>query len=100
MVVVLCEENRRWARTWIQTAILKQEFNLKMNLAYTNIPERSKGSDLRSDASASRVRIPLLVHNPGQTVSTALTGLVSIPAGLRGARYGSTVREHGNGVVV
>lgn len=30
-------------------------------------------------------------NNPGQTVSTALTGLVSIPAGLRGARYGSTV---------
>ena len=25
-------------------------------------------------------------NNPGQTVSTALTGLVSIPAGLRGAR--------------
>ena len=31
-------------------------------------------------------------NNPGQTVSTALTDLVSIPAGLRGARLlGSTV---------
>ena len=39
-------------------------------------------------------------NNPGQTVSTALTDLVSIPAGLRGARYGSTEWEHGNGVVV
>ena len=27
-----------------------------------------------------------MVNNPGQTVSTALTELVSIPAGLRGAR--------------
>ena len=40
-------------------------------------------------------------NNPGQTVSTALTDLVSIPAGLRehgmGARYGSTVWEHGMG---
>jgi len=36
-------------------------------------------------------------NNPGQTVSTALTDLVSIPAGLRGARLlGSTViGEHG-----
>ena len=42
-----------------------------------------------------------MVNNPGQTVSTALTDLVSIPAGLRehgmGARYGSTVWEHGMG---
>ena len=37
-------------------------------------------------------------NNPGQTVSTALTDLVSIPAGLRGARYGSTVWEYGMGV--
>ena len=40
-------------------------------------------------------------NNPGQTVSTALTDLVSIPAGLRGARYGRTVwelvREYGMG---
>ncbi len=65
-----------------------QEFNLR-NLAHTNIPERSKGSDLSSDASASRVRIPLLVHNPGQTVSTALTELVSITSRIAG----STVRR-------
>ena len=56
-----------------------------MNLAQTNIPEWSKGSDLRSDASASRVRIPLLVHNPGQTVSTALTELVSITSRITGS---------------
>ncbi len=72
----------------------KQQFSnknliLEMNLAQTNIPEWSKGSDLRSDASASRVRIPLLVHNPGQTVSTALTELVSIT----GRITGSTVRR-------
>jgi hypothetical protein len=36
-------------------------------------------------------------NNPGQTVSTALTDLVSIPAGLRGARYGRTVWENGMG---
>ena len=37
-------------------------------------------------------------NNPGQTVSTALTDLVSIPAGLRGARHGRTVLGVGKGV--
>jgi len=37
-----------------------------------------------------------MVNNPGQTVSTALTDLVSIPAGLRGVRLmGARYWEYG-----